>query len=219
MRPPWLEELIFKYKSSIANLFVLHFNVNDYAGPDNRRVRDVVIQDFLENPAYAPQGKPRRVVAIYNRAEGITFSWPGMREEFIRILTGERVRPDEEVRLPVAPGQAFALLDKLIYSEPAAVLIEQAETILPVEDLANMDQEELRALTFVKKWATDVRLNRMGSPVVLLAGSLAELHPHLRLASTKIESIMVPLPDLEARLLYIESMVEKRGLQDRKSVV
>ncbi|MFS8640264.1 MAG: ATP-binding protein [Symbiobacteriaceae bacterium] len=213
MRPAWLEDLIFKYRSSIANLFVLHFNVNDYAGPDNRRVRDVVIQDFLENPAYAPKGKPRRVVAIYNRAEGITFSRPGMREEFIRILTGERVGPEDPIKLPVAPGQAFALLDKLIYSEPAAVLIEQAETVLPAEDLAHMDQEELRALTFVKKWAGDVRLNRMGSPVVLLAGSLAELHPHLRLASTKIETIMVPLPDLEARLNYIETMVEKRKLQ------
>ncbi|MBP2019731.1 SpoVK/Ycf46/Vps4 family AAA+-type ATPase [Symbiobacterium terraclitae] len=213
MRPAWLEELTFKYRSSIANLFVLHFNVNDYAGPDNRRVRDVVIQDFLENPAYAPQGKPRRVVAIYNRAEGITFSRPGMREEFIRILTGERIRPEDDIKLPIAPGQAFALLDKLIYSEPSAVVIEQAETILPMEELASMDQEELRALTFVKKWAGDVRLNRMGSPVVMLAGSLAELHPHLRLASTKIESIMVPLPDLEARQAYIEAMVEKRQLQ------
>src|SRR5690606_37448459 len=172
MRPAWLEDLTFKYRSSIANLFVLHFNVNDYAGPDNRRVRDVVIQDFLENPAYAPKGKPRRVVAIYNRAEGITFSRPGMREEFIRILTGERVRPEDDIKLPVAPGQAFALLDKLIYKEPAAVLIENAETVLPAEDLAHMDQEELRALTFVKKWAGDVRLNRMGSPVVMLAGSL-----------------------------------------------
>ncbi|BAD40371.1 ATP-binding protein [Symbiobacterium thermophilum] len=213
MRPAWLEDLIFKYRSSIANLFVLHFNVNDYAGPDNRRVRDVVIQDFLENPAYAPKGKPRRVVAIYNRAEGITFARPGMREEFIRILTGERVGPEDPIKLPVAPGQAFALLDRLIYSEPAAVLIEQAETVLPAEDLAHMDQEELRALTFVKKWAGDVRLNRMGSPVVLLAGSLAELHPHLRLASTKIETILVPLPDLEARLNYIEAMVEKRKLE------
>jgi len=212
MRPAWLEDLTFKYRSSIANLFVLHFNVNDYAGPDNRRVRDVVIQDFLENPAYAPKGKPRRVVAIYNRAEGITFARPGMREEFIRILTGERVRPEDEIKLPVAPGQAFALLDKLIYSEPAAVLIENAETVLPAEELAHMDQEELRALTFVKKWAGDVRLNRMGSPVVMLAGSLVELHPHLRLASTKIEQIMVPLPDLEERLNYIEEMVEKRQL-------
>jgi len=212
MRPAWLEDLTFRYRSSIANLFVLHFNVNDYAGPDNRRVRDVVIQDFLENPAYAPKGKPRRVVAIYNRAEGITFARPGMREEFIRILTGERVRPEDEIKLPVAPGQAFALLDKLIYSEPAAVLIENAETVLPAEELAHMDQEELRALTFVKKWAGDVRLNRMGSPVVMLAGSLVELHPHLRLASTKIEQIMVPLPDLEERLNYIEEMVEKRQL-------
>lgn len=212
MHPPWLDDLIFKYRSSIANLFVLHFNVADYTGPDNRRVRDMVIQDFLENANLAPKGQPRRVVAIYNRAEGITFSRPGMREEFIRLLTGESVRPDEEIKLPVAPGQAFALLDKLIYAEPAAVIIEQAETILPAEDLGAMDQEELRALTFIKKWAGDVRLNRLGSPVVMLTQSLSELHPHLRLASAKIESIMVPLPDLDGRQAYIEAMVEKRQL-------
>ncbi len=213
MRPSWLSDLIFKYKSSIANLFVLHFNVTDYAGADNRRVRDVVIQDFLENPAHAPSDQPRRVVAIYNRAEGITFARPGMKEEFIRILTGEWVRnADEEIKLPVSPGQAFALLDRLIYAEPSAVIIEQAETVLPTEDLATMDQEEMRALTFIKKWASDVRLNRMGSPVVLLTQALSELHPHLRLASAKIESIMVPLPDLEARQAYIESMIAKRKL-------
>ena len=213
MRPSWLDDLIFKYKSSIANLFVLHFNVTDYAGPDNRRVRDVVIQDFLESPAHAPAEKPRRVVAIYNRAEGITFPRPGMKEEFIRILTGERVRnADEEIKLPVSPGQAFALLDRLIYAEPSAVIIEQAETVLPTEDLATMDQEEMRALTFIKKWASDVRLNRMGSPVVLLTQALSEIHPHLRLASAKIESIMVPLPDLEARQAYIEAMIAKRKL-------
>ncbi|MFZ5825031.1 MAG: AAA family ATPase, partial [Bacillota bacterium] len=213
MRPSWLDDLAFKYKSSIANLFVLHFNVSDYAGPDNRRVRDVVIQDFLENPSHAPAGRPRRVVAIYNRAEGITFPRPGMREEFVRILTGERVGAGDELKLPVSPGQAFALLDRLIYAEPSAVIIEQAETVLPTEDLATMDQEELRALTYIKKWASDVRLNRMGSPVILLTQALTELHPHLRLASTKIESIMVPLPDLEQRQTYIEEMAEKRKLK------
>lgn len=207
MTIPWLQDLLFKYKSSIANVFVLHFNVGDYAGPDNRRVRDVVIQDFLS------QGG-RQIIAIYTRAEGITFPRPGDREAFIRALTGESGYGTEEVKLPVSPGQAFALLDKLLYSpEPAGILIEQAETILPTEDLASMDQEELRALTFLKKWAADVRLSRLGSPVVLMTQSLSELHPHLRQASTKIESILIPLPDVAERQAYIEAMAAKRQLQ------
>jgi SpoVK/Ycf46/Vps4 family AAA+-type ATPase len=212
MAIPWLQDLQFKYKSSIANVFVLHFNVGDYAGPDNRRVRDVVIQDFLE------QGE-RPIIAVYNRAEGITFPKYGMREAFIRALTGESGFGAEEVKLPVSPGQAFALLDKLLYSgEPAGVLIEQAETILPTEDLASMDQEELRALTYLKKWAADVRLSRQNSPVVLMTQSLSELHPHLRQASAKIESILIPLPDVAARQAYIEAMASKRQLQLSMSV-
>lgn len=205
MASRWLQDLTFKYNSSIANVFVLHFNIGDYAGPDNRRVRDVVIQDFLEKG-------DRKVVAVYNRAEGITFPRPGMREEFIRILTGETGLRADEIKLPVSPGQAFALIDKLIYASSAGVVIEQAETVLPAEDLASMDQEEMRALTFLKKWASDVRLSRQGSPVVMLTQALTELHPHLRLASSKIETIMVPLPDGDDRLAYIEAMVEKRGL-------
>ncbi|HYG58994.1 MAG TPA: ATP-binding protein [Symbiobacteriaceae bacterium] len=201
----WLQDLQFKYNSSIANVFVLHFNVGDYAGPDNRRVRDVVVQDFLE--------PGRKVVAVYNRAEGISFTRLGMREEFIRMLTGESGINGGDVKLPVSPGQAFALLDKLLYMpEPVGLVIEQAETILPTEDLAGMDQEELRALTFLKKWAGDVRLSRQNSPVVLLTQALAELHPHLRLASTKIETLLVPLPDGSERLAYIEAMAEKRQL-------
>lgn len=210
---PWLKDLTFKYNSSIANLFVLHFNVGDYGGPDNRRIRDVLIQDFLDDSARALPGKARRVIAAYNRAEGITFPRPGDREEFIRILTGELVKPGEDVKLPVTPGQAFALLDRLLYAVPSAVVIEQAETVLPAEDLANMDQEEMRALTFLKKWAGDVRLGRQGSPVVLMTQALAELHPHLRQASTKIESILVPLPDLADRETYIAAMIEKRQLR------
>lgn len=207
MAIPWLQDLVFKYKSSIANVFVLHFNVGDYAGPDNRRVRDVLIQEFLE------QGAQQRIIINYNRAEGITFARPAMREEFVRALTGESGFNTEDLKLPVSPGQAFALIDKLLYLHPAALVIEQAETILPTEDLASMDQEELRALTFLKKWAADVRLNRMGSPVVLLTQSLSELHPHLRMASTKIESILVPLPDMAERRAYIDTMVAKRNLQ------
>ncbi len=208
MAIPWLTDLKFKYNSSIANVFVLHFNVGDYAGPDNRRVREVLISDFLEDPA-----KAHRVVAIYNRAEGITFSKPHMKDEFIHALTGEFAgNAAQEIKLPVSPGQAFALLDRMLYSIPSAIVIEQAETVLPAEDLASMDQEELRALTFVKKWASDVRLNRMGSPVVIMTQSLTELHPHLRQASTKIESILVPLPDLTARQEYIEAMAGKRKI-------
>jgi SpoVK/Ycf46/Vps4 family AAA+-type ATPase len=214
MATSWLQDLMFKYRSSIANVFVLHFNVGDYAGPDNRRVRDVVVQDFLMKS----NGTHRQIVAIYNRAEGISFAGPGMREEFIRALTGESGFGAEELKLPVSPGQAFALLDKMLYAQPSALIIEQAETVLPSEDLAGMDQEELRALTFLKKWAGDVRLNRAGSPVILLTQSLTELHPHLRLASTKIESILVPLPDLAERQAYIEAMVQKRNLQLALSV-
>lgn len=211
MSIPWLDELRFKYNSSIANLFVLHFNVNDYTGPDNRRVRDLLIQEFLDDSGKAPPGKARRVIAAYNRAEGITFPRPGDREEFLRVLTGES-SGGEEVKLPVSPGQAFALLDKLIHAVPSALLIEQAETVLPAEDLASMEQEELRALTFLKKWASDVRLTRLGCPVLLLTQSLAEIHPHLRTASSKIEAILVPLPDAAERLAYIDAMVATRGL-------
>lgn len=215
MRVPtsWLDDLTFKYNSSIATVFLLHFNVGDYAGPDNRRVRDRLIQDFLDDSARVPPGRARRIIAIYNRAEGITFAKPAMREEFIRLLTGENGPGLDQARLPVSPGQAFALLDRLIYSEHAALLIEQAETVLPAEDLAGMDQEELRALTFLKKWAGDVRLNRVGSPVVMLTQALSEIHPHLRLASSKIETVLVPLPDLEERRAYIEAMVAQRSLK------
>lgn len=211
---PWLDELRFKYNSSIANVFVLHFNVGDYAGPDNRRVRDVLIQDFLDETDATGKQRRREIVAIYNRAEGITFARPRMREEFIRILTGELVGAGAgDVKLPISPGQAFSLLDRLIYAAPAAIVIENAETVLPFEELAAMDPEELRALTFLKKWAGDVRLGRVGSPIVLMTQSLSELHPHLRQASTKIESIMVPLPDLNTRHEYIATMAEKRQIE------
>jgi transitional endoplasmic reticulum ATPase len=204
--PAWLTHLQFQSRSSIATTFLLHFNVADWAGLDSRLVRDVVIQDFLASGG-------RKLVAVYSRAEGITFPKPEYQTEALRLLTGELVAGNEPVRLPQGMGAAFALLDRLLYAAGTGILIEHLETILPAEDLAAMDPEELRALTYIKKWAIDPRLHRINSAVVMTAGSLTEVHPHLRIASAKIEQVMIPLPDLAEREAYIAEMVRKRGLQ------
>jgi transitional endoplasmic reticulum ATPase len=204
--PAWLTHLQFQSRSSIATTFLLHFNVADWAGLENRLVRDVVIQDFLGSGG-------RKLVAVYSRAEGITFPKPEYQTEALRLLTGELVSGNESVRLPQGMGAAFALLDRLLYTAGTGILIEHLETILPAEDLAAMDPEELRALTYIKKWAIDPRLHRINSAVVMTAGSLTEVHPHLRIASAKIEQVMIPLPDLAEREAYIAEMVRTRGLQ------
>lgn len=203
--PPWLEQIRFQSRSSIATTFLLHFNITDWAGPDHRLVRDLLLQEFLSNGG-------RKIVAVYSRAEGLTFPNPAHQAEALRLLTGESVTPGENVRLPQSMGAAFALMDRLLYTAPTGLLIEHMETILPAEDLSAMDEGELRALTFMRKWAVDPRLHKLNAAIVLTAGALTEVHPHLRTASTKIEQVLVPLPDLAEREFYITEMARTRNL-------
>lgn len=203
--PTWFDQIRFQSRSSIATTFLLHFNINDWTGPDHRLVRDLILQEFLQSGG-------RKLVAVYSRAEGLTFPNPEHQAEALRLLTGETISPSESVRLPQSMGAAFALLDRLLYTAPTGILIENLETILPAEDLSAMDEGELRALTFMRKWAIDPRLHRLNAAIVMTASSLAEVHPHLKTASTKIEQVLIPLPDLAERELYIAEMARSRNL-------
>ena len=212
--PAWVQELTSKYGSGVAHAFLLHFNVHDYVVP-GASMRTYLAK-MLAN---------REIVAFYNRADGITFATPSMREKFMDLLALKKttdpalaalaaVQGNQEQELPKAPSAALPLLVKLLKlgnpdDKLAAVIIEHAETIVPAADVAMMSAEDRTLLVLIEQLGRDPEIMRSGNPVILLTSNLSDLHMAIRSASSKFEAIRVPLPDRRARLEFIGQYREK----------
>lgn len=217
--PAWARTMLAKYDAGIAHMFTLHFNVADYAAGK------MGMKAYL---AKLWMAKGKEIVAYYDRASGITFALESMKEKALKLL-GLDQQPDEAlaalqavggappggVSLPRSPGQALPLLERLLRAEDAdgnpvgvAVIVEFAEAIAPEGDFGAMSPEDRDSVITLQKWARDPGLANRGNPVILLTSNLTDLHSAIRAASSRTETILVPLPDLEERLEFIKGLLE-----------
>jgi transitional endoplasmic reticulum ATPase len=212
--PAWVQELQSKYVAGVSHAFILYFNVADYVVPG------ASMRTYL-----AKLMAGRKIVAFYNRSDGITFALPSMRDEFVKLLDLQKpanpalaalaaAQGNLDQELPKAPSAALPLLARLLkMGKPddklAAVMIEHAETIVPSADIAMMSPEDRTLLVLVEQLGRDPEIMRSGNPVILLTANLTDLHQTIRAASSKFEAIRAPLPDQAARLEFIRQYREK----------
>jgi ATP-dependent 26S proteasome regulatory subunit len=227
--PKWWDELLIKTR--IAHSFILHFNTMDYASPEAP----------TRLPSYlAKKLSQCEIVAVYSLSRGITFPLDSMKQKALEVLgltnkeqasntptldalrlVGAAPATDGQ-ELPRFPSEALPLLDKLLRTPRpqgdgdapppmVAVIIERAELIVPDADLARMGLEDRTALATIVRWGADAEIEKAGNPIILIVGTLADLHKELRAARNKFEAIEVPVPDFDARRRYIERYMNERG--------
>ena len=198
--PKWWDELLVKTR--IAHAFILHFNTIDYASPEAP----------TRLPTYlAKKLSQCEIVVVYSLDRGITFPLESMKQKALEILglanrdqgsnvptlnalrlVGAAPAADEQ-ELPRSPIDTLPLLDKLLRTPRpqrdgdapppmVAVIIERAELIVPDTDLATMSLEDRTALATIVRWGTDAEIEKAGNPVILIVGTLADLHKELRVA-------------------------------------
>lgn len=214
----WIQEIYKKWHASIAHVFLLHFNVSDTVDSIDSTV------DYLRKSSLVAD---REIVICYNRSAGITFPIPEHRKVLLEELglVGSDINPlgiDEA--LPREPVAALTLLEAALRlfsvdskgeSRPkTAVIIDYAETLAPAAELAQMSPGDRTVLTTLLRWARDNQIAEMGSPVFLVTENLSDVHPALRSASSRIEALQVPLPDLEERQRFIEALAVQYALED-----
>jgi SpoVK/Ycf46/Vps4 family AAA+-type ATPase len=227
--PKWWDELLVKTR--IAHSFILHFNTMDYASPE----APTRVPTYL-----AKKLSQCEIVVVYSLSRGITFPLESMKQKALEILrlankdqgnnaptldalrfVGAAPAADEQ-ELPRSPVDALQLLDKLLRTPRpqgdgdgpppmVAVIIERAEFIVPDADLATISLEDRTALATIVRWGTDSEIEKAGNPIILIVGTLADLHKELRAARNKFEAIEVSLPDFDARRRYIERYMNERG--------
>jgi transitional endoplasmic reticulum ATPase len=221
--PTWARDVMDKYGSGVAHAFILHFGVHDYAVPS------VPFTTYL-----AQMLAGRQVVAVYSRDQGITFPLKSMRERFVEILGlgGEQSQQPADpalaalqslgvapagggTELPRAPADALPLLGQLLRAggpedKLAAVVIEEAQTVVPDAGVAAMSPADRDVLVAVSRWGRDAGIVAAGNPVFLVAPNLSALNGAVRAASSKWETVKVSLPGPEERLAFVQWYLEER---------
>ncbi len=212
--PGWVHELRAKYTAGIAHAFVLHFSVRDYVAPG------VGLRNYLAKLLGSTE-----VIAFYDRSQGITFPLASMRQAFLEAV-GLNQQEDEalaalraatgggsagDIPLPTDPNGALPLLETLLRQKGpekrrAAVVIDYAETLAPAADKAMMGPADRTNLVTLCRWGTDPEIAASNNLVILVTNNLAELHPDVRAASAKYESILVPLPDYQERVEFVDHL-------------
>jgi AAA+ superfamily predicted ATPase len=211
----WFEELKAKYEAAIAHTFLLHFNVGDYV------VNNTDLKNYLLRALASFD-----LTAIYNRAEGIVFPLPSMKDKFMQWLEIAPADPALEAlnfasgatdtSLPREPNPAFALLEKMLKLDRtdddnpdrkvrSALIIEFAETLFPNTDISTMNPEDRNSLIHMLRWSKDPGISANGNLIILITSNLSDIHPAIRAAGSRIESVTIQLPEYEERLAFIKS--------------
>lgn len=125
-----------------------------------------------------------------------------------------REAAEEQGSFPTRPEQVLELLRPLFEQQvayegsdggfPCLMLwVDSAETILPDQPLAQMRLEERQMLLTLREMSESKAADAMGNVLVMTAGSAQDVHEMLRVASSRTETVTVPLPDRDERLAFI----------------
>lgn len=219
--PGWARELSEKYYSRTIAVFVLTGNVHDVV-PIQREdgTEYLPLSRFLAEALFGQ----RDVVLTYDRGGGVGFANSDMQADFSRALQAyDSFHGTNYAKgLPRNPDGVLSVLDsylrvRVMDGKKIAVLLDYAETIVPAGDLAGMGAEDRNALVMLKRWAQNRTFLRGDVTICLIAQNQSELNQGI-VQNPGVASIVIPLPDEEERLSFIQAQLRITPLPDGSDV-
>ena len=215
--PDWVQEFAVKYRSKTANLYIVHGNIRDYLPKETKEGEFIfaLIQKYIAEIIFGNQD----IIAYYDRSDGVSFCTDTMAEEYREILS--KRFPDEDPNNFVSkdPETSFSYLEKYFLlrvpkdrrlSSPRMVLIiDYAETIIPVGDMQRFTDADKYCLVTLKRWANSPAFTEGDVSIILLTENLSDLSPRL-VGSSSAVTIGVPFPEESVRASFLRSR-EREG--------
>ena len=207
--PDWAREFAQKYLSKAINEFILHGNINDYVQKTGDTDDDV---DFVKLRKYVADELfgARDIVLFYDRSGGIQFRDKESRVDFSRAISGHDSIAGTEYakKLPRDPVRVFDVLEKyfrvrLNEGKSVGLVIDYAETIVPMNEGGSASSEDRNSLVFLLKWAHDAQFLAGDFTVVLLTENLNDLNKNL-VQSPYVTEIKIDFPGKDQRRQYID---------------
>ena len=235
--PAWAQELAEHFKEGESALFILHGQVFDYTRVNGdylpfrhflghwlAQSRHVVFYNLGLGLEFGDDvGESAFRQALEPPTQGLA---PG--EETDEDVSRVRARAlralgqqPQAKPLPQSPREVLQLAERVMtapcrqgcLSQPLALILEYAETIVPAVDLGSMGEPDRAALVTLLRWARQRELVEAGHVIILTTGNLAELNPNLLLSRHGAQIIEVPPPDQAARLHFIEHLLATGACQ------
>ncbi|MEO1478522.1 MAG: AAA family ATPase [Bacteroidota bacterium] len=206
--PSWAQELARRYFTKTLNQFILYGNIRDLvATEDDGGEPDFIpLRDFLADDLFAG----RDLIVFYDRSAGIHFHDRESQGDFNRALSGyDTIFGTEYARkLPKDPVRVFALLDnyfriRLAEGKRMAVVVDFAETIVPMAEASTYSAEDRASLVTLRRWSHDPQFLRHDFTLVLLTENLTDLNRQL-IQSPYTAEIAIELPEKAQREAYVE---------------
>jgi len=219
--PAWAERLGDAYLAGTSLVFLLHGNVRDLvpvappaaAGPDRPDAWGTV-PDFLARELFGRWD----VVLSYDIGRGLrplAGPDPARLRTMAQWLTERLGHASQWPRDPdAAVGAIDAILERNLIDPPEqrkriAVVLDYAQYLVPGGDLAS--RSAASRLVRILSWAGNPLLRRVNVAIVLLADTLAEVHPRL-VTSGAVTAIDVPMPDAAQRERFALATAAAAGL-------
>lgn len=203
--PEWASNLAKKYLSRTINQFIIHGNVHDMVRVKSEPERFDRLKTFLADDFFGS----RELVLFYDRATGIYFRDQNTQADFNRALSGRDTIAGTEYskKLPKDPVGAFSVLEQYIRTRlndkrSVALIIDHAETVVPMSDAGSTGSEDRNALVYLLKWAHDPLFLAGDFTTVLLTENMADLNRRL-VQHPYTADIHVPLPNESERSAYL----------------
>ncbi|NLP13122.1 MAG: ATP-binding protein [Clostridium sp.] len=196
----WYDNFLSIYKAGISHEFVLYFNIRDVV--DNyRNIERYLYEEFIKQRNFS-------IVAFYDISKGLTFLDAGMEREFNKITANEAVGLKNAL-----PSRLFPYIDIALKSTKMMLFIDHTEKIIPNGDVGSMSMEERIALIWLCEWSNNAKISTVGSTIVMLANTIAEINSEIFRSSYRVEPILVELPDEKARKGYINYLIKDNNIK------
>jgi AAA+ superfamily predicted ATPase len=220
--PDWAQELSNKYYTKTLSQFILYGNVRDFVKlvQSDGKISFDPLRKFFAEALFGG----RDLVIFYDRGSGVYFLDAEMRKDFNRALTGYDTMMGTEFAkaMPKDPTRVFTILDNYIRLRIAdnkriALIIDYAETIIPVGDISHYTADDRNALVWLKKWAHDPTFLKSDLTICLIAENLAEINQSV-VQSPYTAEIHIRIPNETERLEFIRYAIEGKPFADYSEV-
>lgn len=219
--PKWSQEFARKYLSRTINQFIIHGNVHDLVplkteeGTKFNRLKSFLSDEFFG---------ARDFVIFYDRASGIYFRDKESQADFNQALAGRDslVGTDFAKKMPKDPVRVMSLLEqyfrlRLDQKKSIGLIIDYAETIVPMSDAASIGNEDRTSMVYLSRWAHDPMFLASDFTTVLITENLADLNKTL-VQNPYTSDIKINIPGDNDRLEFIKYETEKDEWKEISSV-
>jgi len=204
--PGWAKDLARKYLGKTLNQFILHGNIHDFVKLEEDETRFVRLKSFLSDDFFGA----RDIVIFYDRASGIWFRDQESQTDFNRALAGRDTLAGTEIskKLPKDPVGAFSVLEQYFRSrlnqkKSIALVIDYADTIVPMNEAGSIGTEDRNSLVYLLKWAHDPLFLAADFTTLLLTENLNDLNKSL-VQNPFTADVKIEFPDEEGRALFLK---------------